>query len=514
MDSPKPYIYRIHLQALNQSSSTLGLVSHQSGSFLSRILKLLPLASARGFVPTRSKLQAFIFNLQSPSSNRQSSIFIILNRSQRHTVITSTLTINMSGYPGYNNGGYGPPPQQYPPQPYYPPQQPYGAPPPQGGGYGYHQPPPPQQPYGYSQPPPQQYGGYNGVPQNAPPQYGRQGMPSVNSNAYTNGNQNAPPPPPQGMHSFGQGAPQGYAFQYSNCTGKRKALLIGINYFGQRGQLRGCINDVKNMSSYLHENFGYQRDDMVILTDDQQNPMSQPTKQNILRAMHWLVKDARPNDSLFFHYSGHGGQTKDLDGDEEDGYDEVIYPVDFRQVGHIVDDEMHRIMVQPLQPGVRLTAIFDSCHSGTALDLPYVYSTQGVLKEPNLAKEAGQGLLGVISSYSQGDMSGVASNLMGFFKKATTGDDAYNKTLATKTSPADVIMWSGSKDDQTSADATIAAQATGAMSWAFITAMKKNPQQSYVQLLNSIRDELATKYTQKPQLSCSHPLNTNLLFVM
>jgi hypothetical protein len=58
------------------------------------------------------------------------------------------------------------------------------------------------------------------------------------------------------------------------------------------------------------------------------------------------------------------------------------------------------------------------------------------------------------------------------------------------------------------ADATIASQATGAMSWAFITAMKKNPQQSYVQLLNSIRDELATKYSQKPQLSCSHPLST------
>jgi hypothetical protein len=49
------------------------------------------------------------------------------------------------------------------------------------------------------------------------------------------------------------------------------------------------------------------------------------------------------------------------------------------------------------------------------------------------------------------------------------------------------------------------------MSWAFITAMRKNPQQSYVQLLNSIRDELATKYTQKPQLSCSHPLSTCFL---
>lgn len=36
--------------------------------------------------------------------------------------------------------------------------------------------------------------------------------------------------------------------------------------------------------------------------------------------------------------------------------------------------------------------------------------------------------------------------------------------------------------------------------------MKANPKQSYVELLNSIREVLATKYTQKPQLSCSHPL--------
>ncbi|KAL7932429.1 hypothetical protein V8C35DRAFT_323011 [Trichoderma chlorosporum] len=432
----------------------------------------------------------------------------------------------MSGYPAYNGGGYAAPPQQQYQQQggYYPPQQPTynGGYPPQGHqpspqpGYGYHA--PPQQQYAYQQPhPQQQYSNYGQQPQQ-PSYNGRPAMPAPGPappNGYSQGRPGANPPvPPNGPQSFGHGAPQGYAFRYSNCTGRRKALLIGINYFGQRGQLRGCINDVRNMTAYLVEQFGYKREDMVILTDDQQNPMSQPTKQNILRAMHWLVKDARPNDSLFFHYSGHGGQTKDLDGDELDGYDEVIYPVDFRQHGHITDDEMHRIMVSPLQAGVRLTAIFDSCHSGTALDLPYIYSTQGILKEPNLAKEAGQGLLGVISSYSQGDLGGVANNIIGFFKKATTGEEAHNRALATKTSPADVVMWSGSKDDQTSADANIASQATGAMSWAFVTALRKNPQQSYVQLLNSIRDELATKYTQKPQLSCSHPLNTNLLFVM
>ena len=45
-----------------------------------------------------------------------------------------------------------------------------------------------------------------------------------------------------------------------------------------------------------------------------------------------MLLDILPSDS------GHGGQTKDLDGDEADGYDEVIYPVDFEYAGHIVDD--------------------------------------------------------------------------------------------------------------------------------------------------------------------------------
>lgn len=436
------------------------------------------------------------------------------------------------GYPG--QGGYGAQQhngyqQSYSPQPSYgPPQGQYGGYPsqqgygqgypPQQGGYGgqqggYNNPPPNVAPYGYNNPPPPQQGGYGGYGQPPPQPNGypgpAPGMPNVNQRPH-----GGPPPPPATPQQFGHGAPSGYQYQMSQCTGKRKALLIGINYFGQRGQLRGCINDVKNMSTYLNQNFGYAREDMVILTDDQQNEMSQPKKRNILRAMHWLVKDAQPNDSLFFHYSGHGGQTPDLDGDEDDGYDEVIYPVDFRTEGHIVDDEMHAIMVKSLKPGVRLTAIFDSCHSGSALDLPYIYSTSGVLKEPNLAKEAGQGLLSIVSSYARGDIGGMASTAMGLFKKATTGNAQYERAKQTKTSPADVIMWSGSKDEQTSQDAVIGGEATGAMSWAFITALKKNPHQSYVELLNSIRDELSTKYTQKPQLSCSHPLNTDILYVM
>ena len=63
-----------------------------------------------------------------------------------------------------------------------------------------------------------------------------------------------------------------------------------------------------------------------------------PTRENIIRAMKWLVRGARKDDSLFLHCkslypncssslnvvkdSGHGGQTRDLDGDEIDGRDE------------------------------------------------------------------------------------------------------------------------------------------------------------------------------------------------
>ena len=98
---------------------------------------------------------------------------------------------------------------------------------------------------------------------------------------------------------------------------------------------------------------------MVILTDDQQNPRSRPTRQNIVRhplpptcpfilifarskqcagwsvelnqtilyssiVRHVCVKNSY---QMIFLDSGHGGQTKDVDGDEADGYDEVIYPV-------------------------------------------------------------------------------------------------------------------------------------------------------------------------------------------
>jgi len=312
---------------------------------------------------------------------------------------------------------------------------------------------------------------------------------------------------------YEQNAP--FQYQYSDCSGKRKALLIGINYTGSSSALRGCHNDVDNVSEFLMQKYGYKSQDMVILKDDRSfGARQQPLRQNILEAMAWLVRDARPNDSLFFHYSGHGGQAKDLNGDEDDGTDETIYPLDHKERGMIIDDEMHDIMVRPLPAGCRLTAIFDSCHSGSALDLPYMYDTSGKIKEPNFFKDAGMGAFGAVTSYMKGDLGGVFSNITSVGKKLMNQNSgAAEKTKQKNTSPADVLMWSGCKDTQTSADATEAGEATGAMSYAFIAALTKYPQQSYIQLLNTIRDELQGKYSQKPQLSSSHPQDMNLLFI-
>ncbi len=223
-------------------------------------------------------------------------------------------------------------------------------------------------------------------------------------------------------------------YLYSNCRGKKKALLIGINYFGQRNQLRGCINDVRRLQNFLIGVYGYKPQDMVVLTDDSRDPISLPTKSNIIRGMKWLVNNAQPNDSLVFHFSGHGGQTIDHDGDEVDGYDEVIYPVDFRKRGHIVDDRMHDIMVKPLRPGVKLTAIFDCCHSGTVLDLPYVYSTKGTIKESNLLKDSTSEILNAVQSYNKGDINRALNTMSGVARRVNIniGDNVRQRQILMK----------------------------------------------------------------------------------
>lgn len=158
-------------------------------------------------------------------------------------------------------------------------------------------------------------------------------------------------------------------------SGTKRALLIGINYVGQQGQLSGCHNDVGNIKDYLIERQGFDESNVVVLMDDGKH--GAPTYDNIIKAFRHLVAQTSAGDSCFFHYSGHGGRIADDSGDEEDGYDETLIPVDYQSAGQIRDDTVYSELVGRMPAGSTLTCLMDCCHSGSVLDLPYTFKADG-----------------------------------------------------------------------------------------------------------------------------------------
>jgi len=310
----------------------------------------------------------------------------------------------------------------------------------------------------------------------------------------------------------------GQNFTTSNCSGNKKALFIGINYFGTQAELKGCINDVKNVSALFCQRFGFQN--CLYLTDDQQDSTKKPTYDNIINAMRWLTQDAKPGDSLFLHYSGHGGTAKDSENDEIDGFDETILPLDYQQKGQICDDVIYENLVKPLPQGCRLTAIFDSCHSGTVMDLPYTYQCDGQVEviENDVRKEIFKKAISVVGSLITGNPASIAAALMSIFDGSlttNTNPQQQQAIIEKRKHDADVIQFSGCRDNQTSADANINNVSTGAMSYALITVLNQNQNITYAQLLAKIREILKEKrFSQIPQLSASHPMNMNGQFIL
>lgn len=161
-----------------------------------------------------------------------------------------------------------------------------------------------------------------------------------------------------------------------NITGTKRAVMIGINYVGDNpGELRGCHNDVFNMKEYIQDVHGFEDENITILMDDGNH--TEPTRENILAAYSKLVEETQPGDAVFCHYSGHGGKLKDDNGDEEDGYDETLVPVDYQTAGQIRDDLLYKNLVGGFKEGVFCTFVMDCCHSGSVLDLPFQFQADG-----------------------------------------------------------------------------------------------------------------------------------------
>ena len=143
-------------------------------------------------------------------------------------------------------------------------------------------------------------------------------------------------------------------------AGTKRALLIGINNYKAVPHLMGSLNDVAAMRQVLITRWGFDPANIRTLTEEA------ATRKAILAALRELVRESQPDDTLVVHFSGHGSQVQDLDGDEEDGLDETLVPWDGRTPGvpDIVDDELDKIFSALRTRAVLI--VLDSCHSGTA----------------------------------------------------------------------------------------------------------------------------------------------------
>ncbi|KAH9887977.1 caspase domain-containing protein [Cubamyces lactineus] len=165
----------------------------------------------------------------------------------------------------------------------------------------------------------------------------------------------------------------------------KKALVIGINYAEKGkggGALCGGQRDALAWRDLLINTYGYCEADIVLMIDAPENPSKlRPTKQNILQQINLLVKALSVGSRLVFYYAGHTDQLQTDSINEDDGFDECIVPAaDPSHLngysldhGRIIDNELRAKLVDRLPDGVSLTAIIDSCHSGTLLDLDHYH---------------------------------------------------------------------------------------------------------------------------------------------
>lgn len=152
----------------------------------------------------------------------------------------------------------------------------------------------------------------------------------------------------------------GAALSDSGHNGERRALLFGINKYQAVPRLNGSLNDVAVMRQSLIQQWGFKEEHVVTVLDEH------ATRAGIFNALEQLVRETGPNDAVYIHYSGHGSQVPDLNGDEEDGLDETLVPQDGRtgRVPDITDDELEVVFARLRARHVLI--VLDSCHSGTA----------------------------------------------------------------------------------------------------------------------------------------------------
>ncbi|MEL6796153.1 MAG: caspase family protein [Planctomycetota bacterium] len=178
---------------------------------------------------------------------------------------------------------------------------------------------------------------------------------------------------------------------------ERYAVLVGIDDYPS-GDLGTCVADTRVMHRLLVGQLGYRPENIVVINDHW------ATSEHVRVAIECHLGQAGPGGTAFFYFSGHGTRVPDnhlpadlrrqveaelrdasragrpVDestlrriasqavGAEPDGLDEAIVVWGSNGYSLIIDDEM-RVLLSQLG-AERVSAVFDSCHAGTATRAP------------------------------------------------------------------------------------------------------------------------------------------------
>lgn len=261
-----------------------------------------------------------------------------------------------------------------------------------------------------------------------------------------------------------------------------RVLLVGINnYPGAR--LNGCVNDVRDMRDMLMQG-GVAASAIRVITD------GRATTAAILERLRWLMA-APAGSNVLFHFSGHGVQVADRNRDEVDKLDEAICPLDFDWTpDRMITDDTFQVIFSS-RPDLTVFWVSDSCHSG---DL-----TRG----------------GIFGGGPTVDSS--------LPRRYPTPIDFEHRAITyiervtvppKKDIPKSVVLLSGCRSDQTSADAYIDGRYNGALTSAFLGALASAPEATMLELRDATRATLkARRFSQVPQLEVGEASNSGRKFL-
>jgi hypothetical protein len=244
---------------------------------------------------------------------------------------------------------------------------------------------------------------------------------------------------------------------------KRRALLFGINKYGNGNDLSGCLNDLDDVEKKLNNEFsGF---DILKFKD------AQVTCNNFFNTIKNAISVMCSGDVLYIHYSGHGTQIPS--SQEVNGYHEALYLVD----GVFIDDQFQTL--QEMTPSeVTVVVKLDSCFSGDMLrEFNPRYIRNRFMPMPGVE---------------------VRHKVM-------------KKIIGAKTAALKWIVISGCSEEQTSADAYINGRYNGAFT--YFDNLSYNAKSTYQSEIDNLHIYLpSNEYDQAPTLDGDSNKFNNLVY--